>query len=688
MKKFVLILLLSGIQYSFCQINPANIQIARDSFGTPHIFAPTDAEVAYGFAWATAEDDFETMQMQLLAVRGLMGQVNGKQGAFFDVAVHILDPHTIVEERFEHDISESYKKILKGYAAGANAFAQKYPKRVLHKDLFPINEKDVIKGYIVGMALLSGVDKSLTTILNEEVAAFKEAESRGSNAFALSSKKTADGHTFLAINSHQPLEGLNSWYEAHLCSEEGWNILGATFAGGASIFVGTNENLGWGHTVNHPDLADIYELNMNPENKMEYRFDGEWLTLEPYHTKARIKLLGFLPIALKQKFYKSKYGVTMRTDEGVFALRFPANFTVKAAEQWYNMNKATNLEEFKEALSMQGIISTNVVYADKEDNIYYISNGYFPIRNKAYNWKSVLPGDTSATLWSRFYPYDSCVQVQNPASGFVYNCNNTPFVSTGEKDNPDFEAVPLTMGYQKPDQLTNRAVRLEKLLTEKEKISWKEFVEIKYDQSYAIPPVSYPKLVPLFTIDPEKYPQVSENLHFLQTWDGEADLESTEASLFILTVYRLNKILKGKNSLREGKELTEAKLIEAFEWAQDHLIKNFGSSKVKLGDLQQLSRGDKRIPYAGGPDVLAAVGSRFRKDGTLKPYAGDSYIEMVRFTDAGPEIYSINAYGASADPKSPHYDDQMDNFVSQKLRRMTLDKESVLKAAVKVYSPD
>ena len=44
------------------QINPDNIQIVRDAYGVPHIFTKTDAELAYGLAWAHAEDYFETIQ--------------------------------------------------------------------------------------------------------------------------------------------------------------------------------------------------------------------------------------------------------------------------------------------------------------------------------------------------------------------------------------------------------------------------------------------------------------------------------------------------------------------------------------------------------------------------------------------------------------------------------------------------
>lgn len=688
MYKYLLLLWLSlSAQLLWAQIDPSQITIARDSFGTPHIFAPTDAEVAYGFAWASAEDDFETMQLQLLPIKGLTGLVKGKQGAIFDVAVHLLDPHTIVETEYETEVPADFKRILQAYADGANAYARTHPKAVLHKDLFPIGPKEILKGYVVGLSLLSGADRDLRMVLGEKVAETEAEQARGSNAFAISGRKTTDGKTYLAINSHQPLEGPNAWYEAHLVSEEGWNMLGASFVGGVSLFCGANEYLGWAHTVNYPDLTDVYRLEMHPERKDTYRFDGQWLELVPYPIKARIKLLGLIPIGLKQKFYRSRHGVTVRTKEGVFAIKTSAPTTIKAAEQWYRMNRATNLTEFKAALDLQGVVSTNIVYADVEDNIYYLSNGHFPKRDPAFDWKGILPGDTSATLWEGFYPIDSCAQVLNPPSGYVFNCNHTPFFSSGPGDSPDTTEVPATMGYQAPGDLTNRAVRFDELIHDLDKVSWEDLLRIKYDQTYSTPLKAYPKFEGIFHLDPALYPEVAASLTLLQDWDRVADAESKEASLFILTIYRLGKLLKGKNSLAKGDELTPALMVEALQWSQDHLIKHFDSSQVALGEVQQLSRGDKSIPFGGGPDVLAAVGSSFQKDGTLRPAAGESYISLVKFSAQGPEIETINPYGASAVPTSPHYTDQMDLFAQQKRRKMTLDKEIVLRQAVRVYHP-
>lgn len=682
----ILILFLFSIQLQ-AQINPEKITIIRDAWGVPHIFAKTDAEVAYGFAWATAEDDFKTMQEQLLPVKGLAGLVNGKKGAIFDVGVHLLGASDAVEEKYETDISPDFKKVLEAYAAGVNSYAAHHKKEILHRKLFPVTAKDLIKSYTVGMALLSGVDGQLNKLLSGKVAALPPNDSRGSNAFAISRDRTADGKTYLAINSHQPLEGPNSWYEAHLCSEEGWNILGGTFAGGVSIFGGTTPNLGWAHTVNKPDFADIYELEMHPTNKEWYRFDDKWERLEPYDKKAQIKLLGFIKVGVKQQFFKSKYGVTVETPEGFFSLRFPANQDIRAAEQWFRMNKAQNFEEWKEALQMRGIICTNIVYADKEDHIYYVSNGRFPVRNPDYDWTGVVPGNTSETLWTEYYPLDSLAQVLDPSSGYVYNCNHTPFLSSAESDNPDVTQIPSTIGYEHPSFVTNRAVRLHHLLENDKSIDYEEFKTIKFDRTYHKPLHSAPKLEPIFSLDENKYPQIAASIQLLKAWDRVASEDSEGASIFILSLYDVLKKLKKRESLAIGDELTEAMLVASVESTQAYLQEIFGKVKVSLSELQRHSRGDVDLPYGGGPDVLAAVGSRPRKDGRLQPYAGDSYIELVRYSENGVEIESINAFGASAKAGDPHFTDQMELFTQQRLKKMTLDRETIFKEAKRKYSP-
>lgn len=668
------------------QINPSRITIARDAYGVPHIYAPTDAEVIYGLAWATAEDDFKTMQEQLLAVRGQLAEVNGKDAAPIDIVVQYLGLDEVVNAKYEQDVSPEFKKILGGYVQGANAYARLHPKEVLLKSLFPLTEKDILKGYMMGLALMTGTDGHLNKILNGKITAYEGQLPRGSNAFAISSNKTTNGETFLAINSHQPLEGLYSWYEAHLISDEGLNILGATFPGGITIFHGVNEFLGWAHTINAPDFGDVYRLSINPANSNQYRFDGKWLDLEEKKAKTKVKI-GPFKLPVSRKYYESKYGLTLRTDHGVYALRFVANQDIRSAEQWYRMNRAKNYEEFMSALAMQGIANTNIVYADGEDNIFYISNGRIPVRNPAYDWSQVLPGDTSATLWTKTYPLDSLPQVLNPASGFVINTNHSPYNSTAKGENPELPARQWTMGFRTHEN--NRSLRLRELIEAENKISYERFREIKYDLYYTdtiYDPFAI-NLHDLTTFDPAKHPDLREAITLLNDWDHSTDTTSKGASVFILAVRDIFRKLAKEDRRKPGNRLSNEEMLAGIRHAQEHLKQYFGTVSVPLGNLQRHRRGTVDLGLGGGPNVLAAMYSDKAKDGRVVGQAGDSYIELVRFTKDGPLIETVNAFGASAKPDSPHSTDQMQLFVQQKTKAMTLSWEKVKQDAKRMYHP-
>lgn len=684
--QFILLLLLP--LSLFGQINPKNIDIVRDQWGVPHVYAPTDVEVAYGFAWATAEDDFKTMQQQLLPIRGLTGRVFGKSGAAADVVVHLVEANQVVDAKYAADVSPEFKAYLEAYADGANAYAEAHPKEVLHKKLFPIEGRDILKGFVLGLTLMSHADRDVRQLVAGKVKSIKLPEATGSNAFAISAKKTTDGKTYLAINSHQPLEGLNSWYEAHLCSEEGLNILGGTFAGSPVITVGTNERLGWAHTLNYADFSDVFQLEMHPTNPLQYRIDDQWHTLEPYDTKAKIKLAGFLPVGARQEFFKSRYGVTFKTDNGVFAWRFTANRDIKAAEQWHRMSKSSNWKEFKAAMDMQGLGAMNIVYADADDHIYYLSNGRFPKRNPKYDWKGVVPGNTAETLWQDdFYTIDELPHVLDPASGYVYNCNHTPFLSSAIADNPKVSATPSTTGHQQPERLTNRGVRLYELLSAQEEFSYEDFKRIKYDRKYHTPLRSAPKLEAAFHLDASKYPEVKESIELLANWDREAVIESEAAAMFVLLLSEVRKLV-GWDAIREGDKLTDDVLVQAIKNVRAYCQEYFGAVHVPLSRLQRHTRGNVNLPVSGGPDVLAALAASKQEDGTLRARAGDSYIELVRYSKDGVEIESVNAFGASAKPGSPHYTDQMQMYVNRELKKMTLNKEEVYKSAKRIYHPE
>lgn len=675
---FSLLLLISTAS---AQISPANITIARDSFGVPHIFAPTDPEVAYGIAWAHAEDDFETLQLVVMSGKARLGSAIGKKGAEGDYVISLLRIRKTVDEQW-NTLSPDFVALIKGYVAGLNAYAAAHPDEVKYKQAFPFDEKEYLTAVVFSTSLFCGIDRVLPEILDGKIATLPGFKPEGSNSFAMNSAKTTTGESFLAINAHQPQEGPVAFYEAHLQSEQGWNMLGGLFPGGCLIFHGTNENLGWAHTVNYQDKIDVYQLEMNPANKDQYKFDGQWVDLEEDKVSLHVK---GVPIAIGKKIYWSKYGATLKTDKGVFSIRVPATMDIKALEEWYRMNKARNFTEFYKAVSMTSLPMFNIMYADRYDTIFYVSNGKMPRRNPdpQYHWNSTLPGNTSATLWTEFKPLMELPQYLTPPSGYLFNTNHSPFLATDPKYNLDKNKFDINDGFE--TYHNNRSQRVTELINGG-KVDYETFKRIKFDQQLPKELKYIYGIDSMLNLKAEDYPAMKEVIISLQQWDRKAITSSKGAAVFILVYDYVSKKLKGV----PPRQLTKAESVETYQYVHDYMADNFKRTDLTLGDVQKLVRGDDARPAWGLPDVLTAAYTEPYKDGMRKVISGDAYICFVRYPKNGglPIIESVNTFGASMHPESPHYKDQMTMFQNQQTKRMTLDKAEVLKHAEKIYHPE
>jgi acyl-homoserine-lactone acylase len=673
------------------EINTKNIQIIRDKFGVPHIYGKTDEEVAYGLAWATCEDDIKSMRENLLTARGRLSEIKGKDGAIMDFLCAFIGARESVDKLYDKSFSPKFKSILSAYVLACNKYIKTHPEECEMDDLLPITEKDMIVGYTVGLALMTNVPFSIMKISDGTIGTATLNAPKGSNGFALNGNKTADGNTFLGINSHQPLEGPYSWYEAHLHSDEGWDILGGTFPGGVTIFHGANKHLGWAHTVSMADHDDVYQLKMHPSEKLKYEYDGKWLELKEKKVRMWVKIWWIIKIPVTKKFYESVYGPVMEKDGNYFALRFPSAFDIRGAEQWYHMNKASNFEEFQTALKEMALPGMNIIYADKDNNIMYLDNGHFPRRAKGYDWWHVLPGNTSATNWKAndYYPYDTLLKVINPKCGYVFNNNNTPFNCTAKEDNPDRNSHPLKDYYFAYDD--NRSLRTSYLFANSGKLTYDDFKKIKYDQSFMNPAFNYAmiNIEDVLHLDTKKYPKIKESIEMLNRWNRSADVNSKQAAMVaLITRSVIDKLVKEGHFPAVRTRIKEWYLVKCVEDAQAHLKKHFGTIEVPLGDLQKLVRGKKELPVGGIPDVIATMWISKHKNGTFKAEVGETYIELVQFTKDGPIIETISPYGASNVEGNKHYDDQMELFVQQKCKKMSMNYEEIMRDKERVYSPN
>jgi acyl-homoserine-lactone acylase len=673
-KLFLVLFLIGFLSFSQAQINPKNIDIVRDKWGVPHIYGKTDAETSYGLAWAHAEDDFKTIQQTLLAGKGLLGRKLGKKGAAIDYFVKLIRARDIVDKKI-NTLTPQFRKVLNGYVQGINAYAKTHRKEVTLKRLFPITEKDLLTSYVISLSVMDKVDRVIGDLFKNKITE-NPYSIYGSNAIAISAKKTTNGKTFLDINSHQPLDGPASWYEAHLNSEEGWNILGGLFAGGTTVFQGVTPNLAWGHTVNYPDKVDVFKLKMHPTKENYYAFDGKWIPLEVRKEKLKVKILG-IPFGVKKKAYWSVYGATVKNDSGYYSVRFAANMGIKAPEQWYYMNKAQNFTQFKKALKMTAITGFNIVYADKYDTIFYVSNGKIPLRNTRYDWTKVLPGNTSKTLWKTFHPFADLPQILNPTSDYVFNMNNTVYNASGDNDNLAPMDLDQTMGY--PFKDNNRSIRFQQLIHKLDKVSYQDFKRIKYDVT--LPDSLYYKLDAnvFFRLNPATHPTIKNYLIGLQKWSRTANKDSYGATLFKVIYDVIARGSYTKISLKNAQEIVEK--------AQNHLLENFKTIHIKLGTYQVHQRGNVELPVEGLPDVIAATHTRPYKN-KERIFAGESHIILVQFDKNGPIFETVNAYGGTNNPKRKHYTDQMDLYVNHKLKKMTLNKAEIYKNAESIYHPE
>ena len=682
MKKYFLLILLSPVIFSASSqpvINPASIDIVRDSFGVPHIFAKTDREVAYGLSWAEAEDDFASMQQVLLPTKGLMGKVLGKAGAAGDYAFALFRCREITEEKW-NTLSPEFLKLIDGYVQALNDYAAKHPAEVLTKKLFPVTVKDYIASSVLALTVFNGADGALQRIFNNSEWEATELNKKGSNSSAVHGSKTTTGEAFFLINAHQPNTGPQAFYEAHLCSEEGLNILGGLLAGGPCILHGVNENLGWAHTVNYCDRMDEYQLEMNPSNAIQYKFDGQWINLEVKTIKLKIKNI---PVTIKRKLYWSKYGATMKNKQGFFSIRLGANMKIGVLDQWYQMDKAKNFTEFYAALNKQELSMFNIMYADKHDTIFYINNALMPVREQGYNWKKTLPGNTSKTLWTSFRGLKDLPQYINPKSGFLFNTNHSSFLATGAGDNLNPDLFAKTDGWEQYH--LNRSVRFLELFPLNEKLSFEKFKAIKFDRQLPAT-LQFPyKIDSMLLVNETTDPAFITIITSLKNWDKKAVAESKGAAVFLLTYEYLKKLLKGQ----DARKITMAEAIETYSYINNYMQKNFGRTDISLGDLQKLVRGDKELPLGGIPDVLSPQWTAPYTNGKLKSIGGDGLIMFVRFPKEGlPIIETTNMYGASARPGNKHFDDQVEMYLHQQTKKMTLDKATVYKNAERIYHPE
>ena len=700
----VAIWLISGCQSSsfdadrYAELNQRyEVVIRRDVRGVPHVLGATDPDTAFGFAYAQAEDNWQLIEDAMPLYRGNSAVYSGMDGAVTDYLVKWLGLWDTLNENYQWDLSPDTRAYVEAYADGLNFYAATHPDEVDERKL-PVTAKDVVAGHMLRHLLFYGFDGVVREVnkaeRQREISQPKDfvalpADRKeitlgglpiGSNAFAIAPHFSEEGATRLAINSHQPTTGPVAWYEAHIQSKTGLNVMGGLFPGSPSISVGFTENIAWGATVNRPDLVDVYVLEINPDNEYQYLLDGEWRDLERRDVDIKLTLWGFFPWTVSREVLASEHGPVLRTDHGTYAIRYAGMGELRQVEQWYRMNQATSFDEWRDAMAMKAFASFNFAYADKDGNIMFLHNSLTPRRDPRYDWSQYIPGDDSSLIWKETLGFSQMPQVINPASGFVHSANQTPFNVTSEADNPKPEDFAPGHGFQM--DMTNRAQRGLELFAELGPISEAEFSAIKHDKYYSpnTPYVSYLQQIATTELSDPGLVQAQD---LLASWDLGTDLDNNAAALGTC-------VLLAAERDAERAQHSAGQTTELLGGCVDKLMLAKGRIDPPWGEVNRHVRGELNLPVAGGPDILRAIYGRGLEDnGYLTNVAWDGLYYLVSWAaDGVQKIEGVHQFGsATLNESSPHYADQAQDYAKEVLHDPLFREADLQANLAREYAP-
>ena len=726
MKKYSLLLFILPIQLfaqplnkleiSKWQQQSENVTIIRDIWGIPHIYGKSDADAVFGLLYAQCEDDFKRVEMNYIEKLGRMAEVKGETELYNDLQIRMIIDSTDAVKDYEKSPAW-LKTLLNAYADGINFYLYKHPavtpallKRF--QPWFPLLWTDGSIGAIdVADVTINELKNFYAAVGSEIVAAIHPKEydplPGGSNGFAIAPFKTVSGNSILYINPHV------TFYfrpEVAVESEEGLHAYGAVTWGQFFVYQGFNEHLGWMHTSSYSDVADSYKEKVSKINgKLMYEYDKQ---LKPVIEKEiTLKYLsnGVL-LTKKIKTYYTHHGPVMAKRNGSWISVRANNRDIKGLIQSWQRTKAKNYEEYTKTMELLANTSNNTVYADDKGNIAYWHGNFMPKRDPTLNWSKPVDGTTSTTEWQGLHSLSELIQVKNPATGWIQNCNSTPFTVSGNSSPKkiDFPAYMAPMGEN------FRGVNATKILNSTNQYTIDKVIASGYDPHLAAFDVLVPALLKAYENNKTDaaYQSLDAPMKELAAWDKNSSVSSIAVTLAIEwgqkiwpTIQRPindeDKLDQVEKTYRFTANASATDLLQPMMAVLSELNKKYGSWQIPWGDINRYQRltGELAEKFDDNkpsiPDGFAAstwgclpsfVSRSFNGTNKRYGYNGNSFICAVEF---GKKIKakSLLAGGESGDLNSKHFGDQAEMYTKGQFKDVLFYKEDVMKYAERTYHP-
>ena len=680
----VLALGLAGLTSAVAQPKSGSGEILWDSFGVPHVYAKTETGVFYGFGWAQAQSHGN------LLLR-LYGEARAKGAEYWGTSSEASDRWLIANGVPERSVvwynaqTPAFRADLDAFAAGINAYAAAHPDALdpQVRQVLPITGIDVIAHAhkLMNYNYIASEKKALVDSATDTAG--------GSNAWAVAPSRSASGKTLLLANPHLPWEPSQlTYYEAHL-NGPGIALYGATQVGLPVLRFAFNSDLGFTNTVNTIAGSTTYRLTLAPGG---YLYDGK---VRPFATTQRSYRVRQADGSLMTKAIavrSSIHGPVFDLPGGqTVAVRVAGLDRPGVLDQYLQMGKARTFAAFQTQLKRLQVPMFNIVYGDRAGHVMYFDNGILPEHATGGDfatWSKLVPGDTSKTLWSRVLPYAALPKVIDPASGFVQNANDAPWVSTYPVQLRPKNFVAHMDGSGPMNLRAQMSVRL---LNDGRKLTFDDFVARKLTTTSLMADRTLPDLIPLAKASAD--PELRAAATLLESWDHRYEPDARGALLFetwaqtfapgrssdfrnFKVQWSLDDPLNTPNGFKDP-----AQALAMLKSAIAKTKTLYGAIDRPYGEVSRFHIDGVNLPANGG---LGATGV-FRtitwgpmKNGERVPIHGETWVSMVEFGTPMKAV-GLMSYGNSSQPGSPHRSDQLSYLANKTFRTLWIDRAEIEK---------
>ena len=460
-------------------------------------------------------------------------------------------------------------------------------------------------------------------------------------------------------------------------------------------------------------MDEYLETVTSKDGQYYYLYDGKQL---PVRTGAVV--LAYLKDGqlLRRKFttYYTPHGPVVGQQGEKWVTVKMMDAPLAALEQSYLRTKATSYASFREVMRLNGNASNNTVFADALGTIAYWHGNFMPRRPAGFDWSQPVDGSTARTEWQGLHPVEDLVQVRNPASGFIQNCNSTPFTVAGPGGSPDPKNYPA---YMAPDAENYRGLNAVRVLSRRKSFSLDTLIAAANDPHLA----GFEELLPALFNDYQLTMDVpggaapagvAEAIEVLRGWDLNYDTASVAQTLAIYWAERLQRLARPRlpADAHPGylaftqfviTYTSPDEKVTALAETLEELARDFGRWQVPWGAINRYQRLTGRIdetfddkqpsrPVAFASSAwgsLAAFGAH-TFPGTKKRYGyvGNSFVAVVEF---GPRVRarSVITGGQDSRPGAPHFTDQAPLYCEGKFKDVWFYPEDVKAHAARTYHP-